>query len=57
MVDSVDKIKKLGFDLIRCLFDCLIAVYYIGKKLPANKIGILGVITSLMGIMQSLGVA
>lgn len=49
--------RKLGFDCIRCLLDCLVAIYYVktNLKLDANKIGILGVITSFMAIVQSLG--
>lgn len=50
----VQAIKVYSFDLIRCLFDCLVALYYLKNNLPAGKIGILGVITSIMGIMQSI---
>lgn len=49
---AVQAIKVYSFDLIKCLFDCLVALYYMKKNLPAGKIGILGVITSIMGIMQ-----
>jgi hypothetical protein len=41
----------MAFDLIKCLFDCIIALYYWKGKLPAKKIGILGVITSIMAII------
>lgn len=41
--------------MIRCLMDCLVALYYWKNNLPANKIGILGVITSLMAMIQMLG--
>ena len=50
----VQAIKVYSFDLIKCLFDCLVALYYLKHNLTANKIGILGVITSIMGIMQSI---
>lgn len=49
------KIKSHAFDLIRCLLDCLVALFYWKGGLPAKKIGILGVITSLMSIVQILG--
>lgn len=47
-------IKKCAFDLIKCLLDCVVALYYWKGQLPAKKIGILGVITSIMSIMQIL---
>lgn len=50
----VQAIKVYSFDLIKCLFDCIVALYYLKHNLPAGKIGILGVITSIMGIMQSI---
>jgi hypothetical protein len=37
------------------LFDCLVALYYWKAILPSKKAGILGIVTSLMGIAQSLG--
>jgi hypothetical protein len=52
---AVEKSKKLSFDLLRCLFDCLVALYYWKAVLPAKKAGILGAVTSVMAIMQSLG--
>ncbi len=57
MQTIIEKMRKLGFDCIRCLLDCLVAIYYLktNVNLAANKIGILGVITSLMAIAQSLG--
>ena len=51
---STDKINRLSFDLIRCLLDCLVALYYWRGTLGAKKAGIVGVITSLMAIAQSL---
>ena len=50
----VQAIKVYSFDLIKCLFDCIVALFYLKHNLPAAKIGILGVITSIMGIMQSI---
>ena len=49
------KIKNYAFDLIRNLLDCLVALFYWKGGLPAKKIGILGVITSLISIIQILG--
>lgn len=47
-------IKKSAFDLIKCLFDCIVALFYWKGQLPAQKIGTLGVITSIMSIIQIL---
>lgn len=49
------KVKKLTFDLLRCLLDCIIALYYLKSGISSKKIGILGVVTSLMAIFQILG--
>jgi hypothetical protein len=45
-----------AFDLIKCLLDCIVALFYLKEGLPAKKVGILGVITSIMGIMQVIGI-
>jgi hypothetical protein len=47
-------IKVYSFDMIRCIFDFLIALYY-WKHIFSGKIaGIFGVISSLMAIVQTL---
>lgn len=50
----VRSIKHYSFDLIRCLLDCLVALFYWKNKFSAKITGILGVISSIMAIMQSL---
>lgn len=47
-------IKHYTFDLIRCALDCLIALYYWKKIVSAKTSGIIGVISTIMSIMQSL---
>lgn len=47
-------IKHYTFDLIRCVLDCLIALYYWKKTFTAKTAGIIGVISTIMSIMQSL---
>jgi len=49
-------LKKLGFEILRNILDIFVASYYLNK--PAGKaktIGVIGVITSLIGIAQALG--
>jgi len=53
--DAFENIKKFAFDLIKCFLDCFVALYYLNGSLGARKAGIVGVITSIMGIIQSLG--
>jgi len=50
----IRSIKYYSFDLIRCFLDCLVALFYWKNKIPAKVTGILGVISSIMAIMQSL---
>jgi hypothetical protein len=47
-------IKVYSFDIIRCIFDCLIALYYWKKIFSAKIAGIIGVISSIMAIIQTL---
>ncbi len=49
------QVKKLTFDLLRCLLDCIVAIYYLQSGIPSKKIGVLGIVTSLMAIVQILG--
>lgn len=51
---TVKAIKAFSFDLLRCLLDCLVALYYWKQKLSARKAGIIGFISSIMAIMQSI---
>jgi hypothetical protein len=48
------EVKRKAFDLIRCLLDCLVALFYWKGTIPAKKAGIIGVITSIMAMCQSL---
>lgn len=52
--EVVSEIKGKAFDLIKCLLDILVAFYYWKGSIPAKKAGIIGVITSIMAICQSL---
>ena len=52
--ETVKTVKAHSFDLIRCLLDCLVALFYWKNQLPAAKVGIIGVISSIMSIMQIL---
>lgn len=52
---DIQKIKAHLFDLIRCFIDCFVALFYWKGKYSPKAIGKLGVITSLMAIVQSLG--
>lgn len=45
-------IKHYSFDMIRCFLDCFVALYYWKKIFSAKIAGVLGVITSIMAIMQ-----
>lgn len=47
-------IKFYSFDMIRCFLDCFVALYYWKKIFSAKVAGIIGVITSIMAIMQSV---
>jgi hypothetical protein len=47
-------IKHYSFDMIRCFLDCLVALFYWKKIFTAKTAGIIGVISTIMGIMQSL---
>lgn len=47
-------IKHYSFDLIRCFLDCLVALFYWKSKFSAKTTGIIGVISSILAIMQSL---
>ncbi len=47
-------IKERAFDMIRCILDCLVALYYLKGTFGAKTAGVIGVITSIMGILQSL---
>lgn len=53
--EITDRIKSFIFDLIKCFLDCFVALFYWKGKFNPKNIGILGVITSIMGILQSLG--
>lgn len=55
--NMTNEVKKRAFDLIRCLLDVLVALFYLKGSIPAKKAGILGVITSIMAICQSLKLA
>lgn len=49
-------LKKIAVEFIRNVLDIFVAYYYINK--PAGKaktFGVIGVITSLIGIGQALG--
>jgi hypothetical protein len=49
-------IKNLALEFIRNILDIFVASYYL--NLPAGKaktIGVLGMITSVIGIVQALG--
>lgn len=47
-------IKSKAFDLIRSILDCLIALYYLRDTLGPKAAGVIGVITSIMAIIQSI---
>lgn len=47
-------IKRKFFDLIRCALDILVAVHYLNKKISAKTAGIIGVVTSIISIIQIL---
>lgn len=53
--ESQNKLKAFFFDLIRCWIDCFVALFYWKGKYSPKTIGLLGVISSLMAILQSLG--
>jgi hypothetical protein len=50
----VRAIKHYSFDLIRCFLDMLVGFFYLKKFCSAKTAGILGVLSSIMAIMQSL---
>lgn len=52
---DMQKIKSQLFDLIRCFIDCFVALFYWKGKYGPKGIGKLGVISSIMAIVQSLG--
>ena len=47
-------IKHYSFDLIRCFLDCLVSLHFWKNKLSKRFAGVIGVVTSIMAIMQSL---
>jgi len=53
----VNLVKKKAFDLIRCLLDIFVALYYLKGSITAQKAGQIGVVTSIMAILQSLNIA
>ena len=46
--------KHYAFDMIRCVLDCLVTLHYWGKAFSAKTAGVMGVVSTLMGIMQCL---
>ena len=49
-------IKNLVIEFIRNILDIFVASYYLNKPVgKAKSIGVIGVITSLIGIGQALG--
>ena len=49
---TVKAIKKYSFDLIRCLLDCVVGLYFWKHSISAKKTGVVGVISTIMYIMQ-----
>ena len=47
-------IKYYSFDLIRCFLDLLMSLFYLRKIFSPKTAGIIGVISSIMAIMQVL---
>jgi len=48
-------IKSKAFEIIRSILDIFVGVYYLNKPAgSAARIGVVGVITSIIGICQSL---
>lgn len=47
-------IKHYSFDLIRCSLDMLVSLFYMKKAFSPKTAGIIGVISSIMAIMQLL---
>jgi hypothetical protein len=50
----IKAIEHYTFDLIRCCLDCVIAIYYWKKSISAKAAGIVGTISTIMGIMSYL---
>lgn len=55
-MDSGSKLLKgKGVEIVRSLLDIWVGVYYLNKPAgQAAKVGVIGVITSIIGICQSL---
>ena len=47
-------IKYYTFDLIRCCLDCVIALFYWKHVVTPKTAGVIGVLSTIMAIMQSL---
>ena len=47
-------VKRKIFDLVRNFLDIFVAMHYLNQKISAKNAGIIGVITSIMSIMQIL---
>lgn len=52
--EAAKKMNSILFDLIRCFLDCFVALYYWKGKYGPKKAGLIGMITSLMAIAQSI---
>lgn len=52
--NTVKAIQAFSFDLLRCILDCIVGLFYWKNKLPAKQVGVIGVISSIMAIMQSI---
>jgi hypothetical protein len=46
--------EKFIMDFIKCFLDCFVALFYWKGSISAKKAAIFGVITSIIGICQSL---
>jgi hypothetical protein len=47
---------KFIMDFIKCFLDCFVALFYWKGTVVAKKAAIFGVITSIIGICQSLNI-
>jgi hypothetical protein len=50
----IKAVKFYSFDMIRCILDCFVGLYYLKRNFSAKIAGVLGVISSIMAIMQIL---
>ena len=52
--EIIGKVRSLAFDFIRCVLDCFVALFYWKGSISVKRAGLIGTVSSVMAILQSL---